>query len=512
MPRGGRKRLNLGKAGVVRRPARPFPLSGGDNVGPGLMPEAGGEPHAGSEGADGTDDDSPPEGPEPVPPDEDEVEWARTVDESSGKEYYWSRVSGETRWDKPTELVDLDHRREQYRLQKRLFDEARAKREMRARIRRERAEKERRDAEEKRRRDAEMQQNMSSFMEAIQAASAKQKADSGSVGDAVGSHGGGSGGDGDNNDDDDDDEVVKMIKKKKRQNKRKKPRWRRVLDKASGKHYYWDKETRQTTWERPADFQDPKATAVAVSTTSKDYAGAAAQTPPSSLVVKALLAGVRAALIDMKAGSGTGLDGISAEGADDMASISAPVPRHTRARVELEIREKDFREGLVNAAVTVRRLKELARSLSDSPTATLSPQEKPNASPPLKSLPADNPIAVPSRARPKRPRPETEVGVSAEPVGAAPHRRRKGRLIRAKKEVLGLVDRWNAATAERASAREGEESQQADARARVEAWKREQIASGAHKTNVNFISLSGNAPWKKALGTDQGGLDVNGDW
>jgi len=358
------------------------------------------------ESSDEEDSDSPDE-PSPKPPDEENCPWAATIDQSTGKEYYWNKETGKTSWEKPTELIDLDHLKTQYKRMKELVyrrrEEKRARREaakkarderraVRAKLRAKMEEERLAKEEEEKKRAEEVKSQFASFMNMIEDLTEEQKKKK-----------------------TEEDEKKKkeereaaMEQKKKQEaeiiegdssqkkaaeEKRKqilklvkqKTKWRASTDKTTGKTYFWHKKTQKTTWEKPEelmaaekeaeselfsdaenvckkegkDGEDGERNSRSASDEQdrrrKSREGGRRRTRNTSsseggdhsLVLKALATGIRCSVKEAWPHIPEGLE----------------ITPLTRARVELDIRMNDWEEGLIGDGETEERLRELASKL-----------------------------------------------------------------------------------------------------------------------------------------------------
>mmetsp|Transcript_15734 Transcript_15734/g.28271 ORF Transcript_15734/g.28271 Transcript_15734/m.28271 type:complete len:718 (+) Transcript_15734:41-2194(+) len=210
------------------------------------------------ESSDDDDDSDSPDEPMPLKPNDD-VDWAATTDANTGKEYYWNRVSGTTSWEKPTELIDLDHQMLQYKKRCELVGKRNAerkkkreqakkakeeRREVRAKLRKKAEAERKRKEEEEKKKAEEMKNQFASFMNMIGEVSAEQEKKK--------------------KEEEDKKQQEQAEKEKKRKEeeakklsakKIKKTKWRTVTDKTTGKEYYWNKKTGTTTWTKPEEIK-----------------------------------------------------------------------------------------------------------------------------------------------------------------------------------------------------------------------------------------------------------------
>mmetsp|Transcript_11164 Transcript_11164/g.18217 ORF Transcript_11164/g.18217 Transcript_11164/m.18217 type:complete len:609 (+) Transcript_11164:115-1941(+) len=409
---GGRRRLALGKSRLkhLRKPheeTKDDPESNGaGNPLAGLLGGYEDDEETG-EGVDAKllessaeeeESDSPDE-PSPKRPNEDDCEWAATKDPNTGKAYYWNRVSGKTSWEKPTELIDLDHQKTQYKRMKELVERRRAdkkrrreeakkereeRRQLRAKLRaKAEAERVAKEKEEKRKAE-EMKSQLALFMGQINEDIEEQKKKQAEE-DAKRKQ---------------EDEDAQREKEKKEREKAKleeekkkkqaidletkikkelkrKTKWRSVKDKTTGKMYFWNKDSGATTWTKPEEYEKAEIEAKKAleresgARTSRKREGSSPRSSEKSstrdsrssvdkendvlteangkLLIEAMIAGIRCCIKDAWPGIPEG------------TKISELI----RVRVELDLRIDDWKKGHVSGRNTRTRLRELGEKVQN---------------------------------------------------------------------------------------------------------------------------------------------------
>ncbi|GAB5368521.1 hypothetical protein AAMO2058_001326300 [Amorphochlora amoebiformis] len=327
------------------------------------------------ESSEEEDESDSPDDPSPIPPTEEDCEWAATMDTNTGKPYYWNKATGKTVWEKPTELIDLDHQKQEYNKMKELVqkkrqekaqrrEQARKAKEERREVRkklREKLERERKEKEEEEKRKAEkMKSEMANFMNIIDTVSQEQK----------------------KKQEEDKKKEEEEEKKKAEEEKRKseakkaegavkrKTRWRTVTDKTTGRSYYWNKETGETSWVKPEDLKaaesegdGKKSKRDGPERRRRRKRSRSRSKSPSRRIRKRFTITKNGDPIDPKKETGLLVKSLKA-GLRYMMANRWPrlrnIPENVRLRMELEIRMSDYENGEVSASTTCRKLRDLA--------------------------------------------------------------------------------------------------------------------------------------------------------